>query len=139
VIAGIVIGLVLLLCLALVIAVARDTGPGPGEVAVSYELAWDRLDFDSLWTLSGPELRDGLDRKGFVAAKRAAYERQPTLRRLVEHVDADDVTLTRSGDGAVVSTSVALRDGKTVHNTVQLARRQAKWQVVAYRLAPAPS
>ncbi|HEY7107579.1 MAG TPA: hypothetical protein VH986_14350 [Acidimicrobiia bacterium] len=138
-IAGIVIGLVLLLCLALVIAVARDRGPGPGEVAVSYELAWDRLDFDALWALSGPELRDGLDRKHFIAAKRSAYDRQPALRGLVEHVEVGEVALARSGDAAVVSTNVDLRDGKSVHNTVQLARRQSKWQVVAYRLASAAS
>ena len=66
-------GIILLLCVALVIAVARDPGPRPDEVAFAYELAWDRLDFDSLWTLSGTELHDGLDRKSFISAKHAAY------------------------------------------------------------------
>jgi hypothetical protein len=135
-IAAIAIGAVLLLCLALVVAVARDDGPGPDDVAVSYELAWDRLDFDALWTLSGPELRDGLDKHAFVAAKGAAYEQQRTLRGLVEHVGIDDVTVTSRGEAALVTTGVELRDGNVVHNTVQLARRQSRWQVVAYRLAP---
>ena len=138
-IAAIVIGAVLVLCLALVVAVARDKGPSPGDVAVSYELAWDRLDFDALWTLSAPELRDGLDRHAFVAAKRSAYEQQRTLRGLVEHVGIDDTTVTRGGDAALVTTGVQLRDGSLVHNSVQLARRQSQWQVVAYRLAPTSS
>ena len=44
--------LVIGLALAVVVAIARDKGPGPGDVAVSYELAWDRLDFESLFTLA---------------------------------------------------------------------------------------
>ena len=73
---AVVITLVLLLCLAVVIAIAKDRGPGPEDVAVSYEMAWDRFDFDVLWTLSGTELRDGLDRHEFVDVKRAAYANQ---------------------------------------------------------------
>ena len=138
-IAAVVIGAVLLLCLALVVAVARDKGPGPGDVAVSYELAWDRLDFDALWTLSGPELRDGLDKHTFIETKAAAYEQQRALRGLVEHVGLDDVAITSSGEAGLVTTRVKLRDGNVVHNTVQLARRQSRWQVVAYRLAPTSS
>ena len=136
---GIVLGAVIALCIALVIAVARDKGPGPGDVAVSYEYAWDRLDFAVLWTLSGKELRDGLDRKQFVAAKRAAYEQQHALRGLVDHVAIDDVSKSTRGDAALVATSVDLRDGTTVHNVVQLDRRNSRWQVVAYRLAPTSS
>ncbi len=136
---GIVLGAVIALCIALVVAVARDKGPGPGDVAVSYEYAWDRLDFDVLWTLSAQELRDGLDRKQFVATKRAAYEQQHTLRGLVEHVGIDDESVTTRGDAAVVTTHVELRDQSTVHNVVQLARRNSRWQVVAYRLAPTSS
>lgn len=136
---GIVLGAVLVLCLALVVAVARDKGPGPGDVAVSYEYAWDRLDFDALWTISGKELRDGLDRKQFVATKRSAYEQQHTLCGLVEHVDIDDESVTTRGDAAVVTTRVELHDETTVHNVVQLARRNSRWQVVAYHLAPTSS
>ena len=133
---GIVLGAVIALCIALVVAVARDKGPGPGDVAVSYEYAWDRLDFDVLWTLSAKELRDGLDRKQFVATKRAAYEQQHRLSGLVAHVGVDDVSVTTSGDVALVTTRVDLRDQATVHNVVQLNRRNSRWQVVGYHLAP---
>jgi hypothetical protein len=137
VITALVIGAVLALCFALVVAVARDRGPGPGDVAVSYERAWDRLDFDALWTLSAPELRDGLGRREFVAAKHAAYEQQHSLRGLARHVSIDDVGATSSGDAALVTTHVELRDGSSVRNVVRLTRRQSRWLVVAYHLAPA--
>ena len=130
--------LVLALCLALVIAVARDPGPRPDEVALAYELAWDRLDFESLWTLSGPELHDGLDRDGFVSAKRAAYAARPELGRLARDVSVDDVATGIVN--AAVRTSVVLRDGGSVHNQVQLAKRNGKWIVVGYQFEPdAPS
>lgn len=122
------------LALSLVVAIARDQGPGPADVAVAYELAWDRLDFESIFTLSADELRDGLDRHGFIAAKRAAYEQQLALRGLVARVGIDEVV--RSRDNAVVITCVELSDGSLVHNRLELARRSARWQVVAYRLEP---
>jgi hypothetical protein len=126
--------IVLGLALAVVVAIARDKGPGPGDAAVSYELAWDRLDFESLFTLSGAELRDGLDRHAFVAAKKTAYEQQHALRGLVARVGIDEVASTR--EAAVVITRVELSDHAVVHNRVELARRNARWQVVAYRLEP---
>ena len=130
-----VVGVVILaLVLAVVVAIARDRGPGPDDVAVAYELAWDRLDFESVFTLSGGELRDGLDRRGFVAAKRTAYKQQSTLGGLVERGDVEQVATVE--DAAVVITGVELRDGTVVHNRVELARRNARWQVVAYRLEP---
>jgi hypothetical protein len=138
-ITAIVGGLILALCVALVVAVARDKGPGPADTAVSYELAWDRLDFDTIWTLSGRELRDGLDRHQFGAAKRAAYEQQHALRGLADHVAVDDIATTPSGEAAVVTTRVELRDGNVVHDVVQLVRRNARWEVVAYHLAPTSS
>ena len=119
---------------ALVVAIARDRGPGPGDAAVAYELAWDRLDFESLFTLSGAELRDGLDRRGFIAAKRSAYDHQPGLGGLAERVGIDQ--LVSVGDAAVAITIVELHDQSVVHNRVELARRNARWQVVAYRLEP---
>jgi hypothetical protein len=136
VVTAIVGGVILALCLAVVVAIARDKGPGPGDTAVSYELAWDRLDFDVLWTLSGRELRDGLDRHQFVAAKRAAYQQQRALSGLAEHVGVDDIAVSSSGNASLVTTAVHLHDGTVVHNIVQLARRNARWEVVAYRLAP---
>jgi hypothetical protein len=133
VIAAIAIGAVLLLCLALVVAVARDRGPGPDDVAVSYELAWDRLDFDALWTLSGTELRDGLDKHEFVAAKRAAYEQQRALRGLVEHVGIEDVAVTSGSENALVTTRVELRDG-TVGRAQHRAARAASITLAGRRV-----
>jgi hypothetical protein len=123
---------ILFLCLALVIAVIRDPGPLPDDVALAYELAWDHLDFASLWTLSGTELHDGLDRDAFIAAKRAAYASRPELGRLAADVTIDDVAA--SSDDAAVRTRVVLRDGESVNNQIQLAKRGGKWLVVGYRL-----
>jgi hypothetical protein len=130
---AVVITLVVLLCFAVVVAIAKDRGPGPIDVAVSYEMAWDRFDFDVLWTLSGDELRDGLDRRDFVEAKRAAYANQRALSELGAGVTVEDSAVR--GVAAVVTTCVALRDGTAVRNRVQLARRTGRWQVVAYHLA----
>jgi hypothetical protein len=130
-----VVGIVVLaLAITVVVVIAKDRGPGPGEVAVAYELAWDRLDFESLFTLSGTELRDGLDRRGFIAAKRSAYAQQHQLGGLVERVGIDQVANSR--DAAVAITEVELRDQAVVHNRVEMARRNGRWQVIAYRLEP---
>jgi hypothetical protein len=130
-----VVGIVILaLTIAVVVLIAKDRGPDPGEVAVAYELAWDRLDFESLFTLSGTELRDGLDRRGFIAAKRSAYARQHELGGLVERVGIDQVANSR--DAAVAITEVELHDRAVVHNRVEMTRRNGRWQVVAYRLVP---
>lgn len=130
-----VVGIVVLaLALTVVVVIAKDRGPGPGEVAVAYELAWDRLDFESLFTLSGTELRDGLDRRAFIAAKRTAYAQQHELGGLVERVGIDQVANSR--DAAVAITEVELHDCAVVHNRVEMTRRNGRWQVVAYRLEP---
>jgi hypothetical protein len=130
---------VLFLVIALVVAVAREQGPPPGDVALAYELAWDRLDFEALWNLSGDELRDGLGRKDFVVAKRAAYRAQPRLGNLAEDVSVREVAV--KGESAVARTDVALREGGSVTNRIELARRASHWVVVAYRMEPgrAPS
>jgi len=129
---AIIAGAVLFLCLALVVAVARDPGPPPGEVAVAYELAWDRLDFETLWSLSGTELRDDRSKHEFVAAKRAAYDRTPGLAGLAQHVSLEDVA--GGAEVAVARTRIELTDGAVVRNELQLARRDGTWQVVAYEL-----
>jgi hypothetical protein len=129
---AIIAGVVLFLCLALVVAVARDPGPPPGEVAVAYELAWDRLDFETLWSLSGTELRDDRPKHDFVAAKRAAYDRTPGLAGLARHVSLEDVTT--GADVAIARTRIELTDGAVVRNEHRLARREGTWQVVAYDL-----
>jgi hypothetical protein len=134
-IVAIVAVIVVASALAVVVAIAKDRGPGPGEVAVAYEVAWDNLDFESLFTLSGAELRDGLDRRGFIAAKRLAYAQQRTLGGLVERVGIDQVANTR--DAAVAITDVELHDQTVVHNRVEMARRNGRWLVVAYQLEPA--
>jgi hypothetical protein len=132
VISALVALVVLALIVGLVIAVARDPGPAADDVAVAYEDAWDRLDFEALWTLSGDELRDGMGRRDFVAAKQAAYQRQPELGNLaarvaVEHLDA-------GRHAAVVRTRVDERGGGIAHNELQLAHRGGRWVVVAYHL-----
>jgi hypothetical protein len=60
----------------LVVAAGKSGAPGPADTAVAYEHAWDRLDFATLWNLSGPTLRDGRTRDQFVRDKLAAYEQE---------------------------------------------------------------
>ncbi len=131
-----VVGIIVVaLAIAVVVVIAKDRAdPSPGEVAVAYELAWDHLDFESLYTLSGAELRDGLDRRDFIAAKRTAYAEQHDLGGLVERVGVDQVATSR--ELAVAITTVELHDRAVVHNRVDMARRNGRWQVVAYRLEP---
>ncbi len=119
-ISAVIAVIVLALVVALVVLVARDPGPPPEDVAVAYEDAWDRLDFEALWTLSGDELHDGLHRHEFVEAKRAAYKAQPGLGGLAEDVSVEHVESGRQV--AVVHTCVALHDGGAAHNSVQLER-----------------
>ena len=64
----------------------------------------------------------------------SAYEQQHELGGLVEHVGIDQVANRR--DAAVAITEVELHDRAVVHNRVELARRNGRWQVVAYRLEP---
>lgn len=130
----VVLTLIVALAIAMLVCVGRDRGPSPADTATSYELAWDRLDFASVWTLSAPGLRDGLDRKAFVAAKREAYRERPDLGRLIDRVTVDAV---RSGDNsAAVATRLALRDGTVVRNEIGLLRRHGRWEIATYALQP---
>jgi hypothetical protein len=123
---------IFMLIIALVIAVARDPGPPPDDVAVAYERAWDGLDFDALWSLSGDELRDGMGHKPFIAAKQAAYVGQVDLGGLADSVAVEDLEI---GDHvAVVHTLVTLRHGGTARNELGLEQRAGRWVVVSYRL-----
>lgn len=137
VIAGIAL---LLIVLALAYLMAKDRGPGPDDAAIAYELAWDRLEFETLWSLSGPELQDNLDRKEFLRAKREAYRDRPQLERLARGVSI--VSTRADKDAATVVTEIALNDGHTVRDEVLLARQDGRWKVVRYTLAregePAP-
>jgi len=122
------------LCVALVVLVVVVPGPSPAEVALAYEEAWDHLDFEALWALSGDELRDGLDRVPFIAAKRHAYEQHQALRGIARDVAVDAVS---EGQGfAVVHTRVELRDGGHAVDALQLAKRGGRWLVIAYELEP---
>ncbi len=132
VIAAVVVVLVVALVVAVVVAVAMEPGALPTDVAVAYEEAWDRLDFEALWTLSGEELRDGLDRRGFVGAKAQAYGRQLALTNLARRITVEDVRIARSV--ALACTRVELRDGGVTRNEVEMARRGGRWVVVGYHL-----
>lgn len=131
----VVIVLVVALAVALVVAVAKDPGSSPTEIALGFEHAWDRLDFDVVHRLSGPELHEGLTKADFVAAKRAAYSERSAFGNLVTETVAEEET--RRGDSAVVMTRLTLRSGNIVRNEVRLAHRSRRWEVVAYELRPA--
>jgi hypothetical protein len=136
VISAIVAVVVLLLVIAVIVLFAREPGPTPADIAIAYELAWDRLDFDTLWALSGPEMRDGLGKREYIAAKARAYEGRQELRNLADHVDIDDANV---GIGhAAVRTRVTLRDGAVVRNDVVLTKRSAAWVVTGYQLVANP-
>jgi hypothetical protein len=117
--------------IAFVVIFAKDPGPPPDDVAMAYEAAWDHLDFASLWALSGDELRDGLGRKEFVAAKRKAYAGQDVGNLVAEIVIEDVGTL---GSTSTVCSRLELFDESVTHNEIQLAKRAGRWVVVAYRL-----
>ena len=122
---------------ALVVAVAKNPGPNPTDIALGFEHAWDELDFDILYRMSGPELHEGLTKSDWVAAKRAAYADGAKLGRLVTETVAEEET--RRGDAAAVMTRITLRDASVVHNEVRLLRRSRVWEVVAYELRPTPT
>jgi hypothetical protein len=123
------IGIIVVLLFVLWIAFGLEQGPGPADVAIAYELAWDRLDFDLLYDLSGEEIRDGMRRDDFVRAKRSAYGTDHT--RLGAEVVVDDVVAT--GQTAVVATRVNSGDG-SVRNKVLLEKRPVGWLVVGYSI-----
>lgn len=117
------------------VAFAKDPGPAPADVAIAYELAWLRLDFALLYDLSGAELRDGMRRDEFVAAKRAA---QAASGPGPEETGGATVTvdeLVEAGGTALVVTRVATAEG-AVRNEVVLELRANGWCVVRYSLRP---
>ncbi len=118
----------------LLYAIAHEKGPGAADVAIGYEHAWDELNFGLLWDLSGPELRDGLRRDAFIAAKRAAYRRAPR-GRVADSIEVD--TFVEGNQSALVVTRVSA-EGTSVRNDVLLERRANGWTVVGYSLRPAP-
>jgi hypothetical protein len=130
-----VIALVIVFALLLFswVAIAREPGPGAADVAIAYERAWDELDFSLLYDLSGPELRDGMRREQFVAAKRAAYTRADATQRIGSHVTVD--TAISGHQVALVVTRVEANGGY-VRNNVTLEHGSNGWTVVGYVLRP---
>jgi hypothetical protein len=128
---AIAIGVVVLLLGFMWVAVAREPGPGAPDVALAYERAWDELDFPLLYELSGRELRDGLRRDQFVAAKRAAYENANARTRLGAAISVE--TFVAGHQTALVVTRVET-DGAAVRNNVLLEHSANGWLVVGYTL-----
>jgi hypothetical protein len=114
------------------VAFGREEGPGPVDVAVAYEHAWLRADFDVLFDLSGDELRDGMRRERFVEVQRAthAIETAPVLAAPVAVEEA-----VRANRTALVVTRVGEGSG-AVRNNVVLEQRASGWTVVGYSLRP---
>lgn len=128
----IVLVIIALLIMAVIGIAAIERGPSTADLALAYEHAWDRLDFDTVWALSSLELRDGLDRRQFVRAKRSAYESIDHPADLVASATVED--LAESGDVAAAITALALRDGSIVHHEVRMGRRMGRWEVTGYTL-----
>lgn len=117
------------------VAVAREPGPGPADVAIAYERAWDDHDFDLLFSLSGDELRDGMRRERFVRVKRAAQDRAGPPSRLAPRIEVESAIA--GNDAALVVTRIATPDGE-IRNNVTLERRANGWVVVGYGLRVEP-
>jgi hypothetical protein len=129
----IALGIVGALLCFLFVAMAFEKPPAPGDVAIAYETAWDHLDFSMLFDLSGAELRDGMRRDAFIAAKRAAYGAHGHHGRLAARIEVE--TAVAGNETALVVTRVVTDDG-AVRNNVLLERRAGSWAVVGYNLRP---
>jgi hypothetical protein len=130
----IALGIIFVLAIFMFWAIAHEQPPSPADVAVAYEAAWDHLDFSMLFDLSGAELRDGMRREAFVAAKHEAYGDHPR-GRLAAHIDVD--TEVTGKETALVVTRVSTAEG-SVRNNVLLEHRGGSWSVVGYTLRPEP-
>ena len=117
-----------------VVAVAKAGSSGPADTAVAYEHAWDRLDFSTLWNLSGPGLRDGRTRDQFVRDKVAAYrDESHALAGLVRSVRPEQVDV--NGPVARVLARLELHSGESVVDEMLLERIGPAWHVTAYHLS----
>jgi hypothetical protein len=130
---AIAIGVIVALLGFLLFAIAHEKGPSAPDVAIGYERAWDELNFGLIWDLSGPELREGLRRDQFIAAKRQAYANE-AHGRVAERIEVD--TFVEGSASALVVTRVT-GEGASVRNDVLLERRANGWTVVGYSLRPA--
>jgi hypothetical protein len=124
----------LAICTWVVVALAKAGGPSPSDTAVAYEYAWDRLDFATLWNLSGPSLRDGRTRDQFVRDKLAAYHIEGRgLAGLVRTVHPERVDV--NGPVARVVARLDLHSGGSVVDEMLLERIGPAWHVIAYHLS----
>jgi hypothetical protein len=128
------LGFTLIISTWLVVAVAKVGSPNPADTAVAYEHAWDRLDFSTLWNLSGPNLRDGRTRDQFVRDKVAAYQGEGHgLAGLVRTVRPEQVDV--NGPVARVLARLELHSGETVVDEMLLERIGPAWHVTAYHIS----
>jgi hypothetical protein len=130
-----VIALVIIagLLLFMWISVGREPGPGPSDVAIAYERAWAELDFGLLYDLSGAQLRDGLRRDQFIAAKRSAYARAEHGSPIGARIGVE--TSVAGNQTALVVTKV-VADGGAVRNNVMLDHTSNGWLVIGYSFRP---
>lgn len=118
----------------LFVAVGKSGGPSPADTAVAYEHAWDRLDFATLWNLSGPNLRDGRTRDQFVRDKLAAYRHEAQgLAGLVQSVHPEKVDV--NGPVARVLARLELHSGESVVDEMLLERIGPAWHITAYHIS----
>jgi len=125
---------------SMILIVAMEPGPSPSDLAIAYELAWDRLDFGTIWSLSDPSMRDGRNRREFVADKKTAYSHGLHPTNLVASAKVDELAV--SGEVAVAITSLTLLQtadaasvsAAQIHNEVRMTRRMGKWEVSGYLL-----
>jgi len=111
---AIAIGVIVALLGFLLFAIAHEPGPGAPDVAIGYE----RPGTSSTSVCSGPlgpELRDGLRRDQFIAAKRAAYANRcragvSRAHRVDTFVEQPERSLSRavSAEGTSVRNDVLL-------------------------------
>jgi hypothetical protein len=133
-ITAVVLGIIALLIIGVIVIASMERGPSTGDLALAYEHAWDRLDFETIWALSSIELRDGLDRRQFARTKRAAFSSADHPADLVASAAVSDIA--EAGDVAAAITELVLRDGSTVHHEVRMAKRMGRWEVTGYTLRP---
>ncbi len=127
------------LAVVMLIFVGNERGPSPGDVAVAYELAWQRSDFSTLYDLSAKELRDGMARDQFVRAKRGGEPAPNTVRSDADPVVAVEVDeVVAATDAASVITRLRVASGPGIRSRVLCERRNGRWQVVAHNLVTDP-
>lgn len=125
---------------SLILIIAVEPGTSPSDLAIAYELAWDRLDFATIWSLSDPSMRDGRSRREFVSGKQSENAQGVYPINLVASANVDEVAV--SGEVAVAITSLSLLPTAGApsasmgqrQNEIRMARRMGRWEVTSYLL-----